>query len=85
MRPHIDEELDNLKHVYNGIDGVLVRQTGFRSAAQTEYHPQSKVAEQLSETVPPDYATSLNVVYFPQLGTMPILRMYRAVGVTVYH
>ncbi|KAI0731903.1 DNA mismatch repair protein MutS [Fomitopsis betulina] len=45
VRPHVDEELDNLKHIYNGIDGVL-----------------SKVAEQLSETIPPDYATSLNVV-----------------------
>ncbi|KAH7885327.1 DNA mismatch repair protein MutS [Phlebopus sp. FC_14] len=28
----------------------------------------SKVAEQISRTVPADYATSLNVVYFPQLG-----------------
>jgi len=24
IRPHIDEELDNLKHIYNGIDSVLV-------------------------------------------------------------
>ena len=24
VRPHIDEELDNRKHVYNGIDSVLV-------------------------------------------------------------
>jgi hypothetical protein len=24
IRPHIDEELDNRKHVYNGIDAVLV-------------------------------------------------------------
>ncbi len=24
VRPHIDEELDNRKHVYNGIDAVLV-------------------------------------------------------------
>lgn len=29
---------------------------------------QSKVAEDISETVSPDYASSLNVVYFPQLG-----------------
>ncbi|KAG8214591.1 DNA mismatch repair protein mutS [Butyriboletus roseoflavus] len=28
----------------------------------------SKVAEQISQTVPLDYAESLNVVYFPQLG-----------------
>lgn len=24
IRPHIDEELDNRKHLYNGIDAVLV-------------------------------------------------------------
>ncbi|KAG7088348.1 hypothetical protein E1B28_012352 [Marasmius oreades] len=51
VRPHIDEELDNRKHVYHGIASVL-----------------SKVAEQISQTVPEDYATTLNVVYFPQLG-----------------
>ncbi|KZV73807.1 hypothetical protein PENSPDRAFT_648571 [Peniophora sp. CONT] len=51
VRPHIDEELDNRKHIYNGIDAVL-----------------SKVAEEISDTVPSDYAATLNVVYFPQLG-----------------
>ncbi|KAJ6585066.1 DNA mismatch repair protein MutS [Mycena capillaripes] len=51
VRPNIDEELDNRKHVYHGIDSVL-----------------SKVAEQICQTVPPDYVTSLNIVYFPQLG-----------------
>ncbi|KAJ6559109.1 DNA mismatch repair protein MutS [Mycena vulgaris] len=51
VRPNIDEELDNRKHVYHGIDSVL-----------------SKVAEQVCQTVPPDYASSLNIVYFPQLG-----------------
>ncbi|KIK91641.1 hypothetical protein PAXRUDRAFT_796689 [Paxillus rubicundulus Ve08.2h10] len=51
IRPHVDEELDQRKHVYRGIDSVL-----------------SKVAEQISHTVPADYAESLNVVYFPQLG-----------------
>ncbi|KAJ6508696.1 muts domain V-domain-containing protein [Mycena sanguinolenta] len=51
VRANIDEDLDNRKHVYNGIDAVL-----------------SKVAEQVCQTVPPDYAPSLNVVYFPQLG-----------------
>lgn len=25
MRPHIDEDLDRMKHIYHGIDGVLVR------------------------------------------------------------
>lgn len=31
-------------------------------------HTQSKVAEQISQIVPQEFATSLNVVYFPQLG-----------------
>ncbi|KAI6147241.1 muts domain V-domain-containing protein [Pisolithus tinctorius] len=59
IRPHIDEELDNRKHAYCGIDSVL-----------------SKVAQQISQSVPAEYATSLNVVYFPQLGfliTVPML------------
>ncbi|KAJ7212032.1 muts domain V-domain-containing protein [Mycena pura] len=51
VRPNIDEELDNRKHVYHGIDSVL-----------------SKVAERICQMVPSDYASSLNVVYFPQLG-----------------
>ncbi|KAL1950078.1 hypothetical protein VTO73DRAFT_5200 [Trametes versicolor] len=58
VRPHIDEELDNLKHIYHGIDAVL-----------------SKVATQISATVPLDYASSLNVVYFPQLGFLVCVPM----------
>uniref|UniRef100_A0A8H7Y3V9 DNA mismatch repair proteins mutS family domain-containing protein n=1 Tax=Psilocybe cubensis TaxID=181762 RepID=A0A8H7Y3V9_PSICU len=50
VRPHIDEDLDNRKFTYHGIDSVL-----------------SSVAEQISQTIPADYTTSLNVVYFPQL------------------
>ncbi|KAI0260251.1 DNA mismatch repair protein MutS [Gloeopeniophorella convolvens] len=64
VRPHIDEELDNRKHIYNGIDAVL-----------------SRVAEGISSTVPPDYAASLNVVYFPQLGFLicvPMLEEWRS-------
>ncbi|KAL4070005.1 DNA mismatch repair protein MutS [Scleroderma yunnanense] len=64
VRPHIDEELDNQKHIYRGIDSVL-----------------SKVAQQISESVPSDYATSLNVVYFPQLGfliTVPMLEKWKS-------
>lgn len=58
VRPHIDEDLDNRKHLYNGVDAVL-----------------SKVAEGISPTVPQDYATSLNVVYFPQLGFLVCVPM----------
>lgn len=41
---------------------------GSFSAAHPQSPAQSKVAEDISETVSPDYASSLNVVYFPQLG-----------------
>ncbi|KAI0917200.1 hypothetical protein AcW1_007543 [Taiwanofungus camphoratus] len=70
VRPHIDEELDNLKHIYHGIDSVL-----------------SKVAQTISATVPPDYASSLNVVYFPQLGFLicvPMLEEWKTeAGITI--
>ncbi|TFK40842.1 DNA mismatch repair protein MutS [Crucibulum laeve] len=64
VRPHIDEDLDNRKHVYHGIDSVL-----------------SKVAEQISQTVPSKFASSLNVVYFPQLGYLicvPMLKEWQS-------
>lgn len=65
----MDEELDRMKHVYNGIDSVLVSSfVLFLMSIVFFYSEQSKVAEQISTTVPSDYATSLNVVYFPQLG-----------------
>ncbi|KAF7314371.1 DNA mismatch repair protein 5 [Mycena kentingensis (nom. inval.)] len=43
----------------------------------------SKVAEKVCQTVPPDYAMSLNVVYFPQLGFLicvPMLDEWRGPG-----
>ncbi|KAL1744418.1 DNA mismatch repair protein MutS [Schizophyllum fasciatum] len=58
VRMGIDEELDNRKHVYNGIDAVL-----------------SNIAEQMSQTVPTEFAESLNVVYFPQLGFLVCVPM----------
>ncbi|KAJ6477358.1 muts domain V-domain-containing protein [Mycena vitilis] len=71
VRPNIDEELDNRKHVYHGIDSVL-----------------SKVAEQICQTTPvADYASSLNIVYFPQLGFLicvPMLEEWKTPeGITV--
>ncbi|KAL9710968.1 hypothetical protein Ac2012v2_005508 [Leucoagaricus gongylophorus] len=51
VRLGIDEELDNRKHTYHGIDSIL-----------------SNVAYQISQTVPPSFTATLNVVYFPQLG-----------------
>ncbi|KAE9400467.1 hypothetical protein BT96DRAFT_965335 [Gymnopus androsaceus JB14] len=58
VRPNIDEELDNRKHVYHGIDTVL-----------------SKVAERICQMVPSSYASSLNIVYFPQLGFLICIPM----------
>ncbi|KAF8631397.1 hypothetical protein AX15_002405 [Amanita polypyramis BW_CC] len=58
VRQRIDEELDNRKHIYCGIDSVL-----------------SKVAEQICYSIPHPYTTSLNVVYFPQLGFLICIPM----------
>lgn len=69
VRPHIDEELDKRKHVYRGIDSVLVSWPNASHLMVNIEGKQSKVAEQISQTVPIDYAESLNVVYFPQLGS----------------
>lgn len=47
----------------------------------SDFLPQSKVAEDISETVSPDYASSLNVVYFPQLGYLiciPLLEEWKS-------
>ncbi|KAF9019023.1 hypothetical protein BDZ89DRAFT_1103526 [Hymenopellis radicata] len=69
VRAHIDEELDNRKTVYYGIDSVL-----------------SKVAQQMSQQVPADYAPSLNIVYFPQLGFLicvPMLQEWQEAGIAV--
>lgn len=68
VRARISDELDQLKHSYNGIDSVLVS-----TASVSYFEPQltafqSKVAEQISLTVPQNYASTVNVVYFPQLG-----------------
>lgn len=69
VRPHVDEELDKRKHVYRGIDSILVSWPDHRSLSTVGIKgKQSKVAEQISQTVPVEYAESLNVVYFPQLG-----------------
>lgn len=80
VRPHIDEELDNWKHIYNGIDDVLVRNPycPFWDDFNINKSAQYRVAQQISELVPEDYATSLNVVYFPQLGILTLLGFYQA-------
>ncbi|KAI0246735.1 DNA mismatch repair protein MutS, partial [Lactifluus subvellereus] len=52
-RPDIDEELDNRKHVYSGINAVLVSQSLLYCSIMLHC---------------PDYAAPLDIVYFPQLG-----------------
>lgn len=70
VRPHIDEELDNRKHVYHGIDSVLVGHIIYECFRIDGFSLKSTVAEQICEKIPSgyEYASSLNVVYFPQLG-----------------
>ncbi|KZT37836.1 hypothetical protein SISSUDRAFT_1114147 [Sistotremastrum suecicum HHB10207 ss-3] len=51
VRHNIDKELDQWKHTYHGLEGVL-----------------SEVSKVVSQQIPQDYSSCLNVVYFPQLG-----------------
>ncbi|CAG8489217.1 10316_t:CDS:10 [Ambispora gerdemannii] len=58
VKLHIDEELDEMKRTYNGLDDFL-----------------SEVAREIATTIPSEFASSLNVIYFPQLGyliTVPL-------------
>ncbi|TPX68056.1 hypothetical protein SpCBS45565_g03372 [Spizellomyces sp. 'palustris'] len=58
VKPHVDDELDELKRTYHGLDDLL-----------------SHVAHDISNTIPKEFSTSLNVIYFPQLGyliTIPL-------------
>lgn len=70
--------------MYHGLDAVLVSvypHLILRVSLCSDILPQSKVAEDISETVSPDYASSLNVVYFPQLGYLiciPLLEEWKS-------
>ncbi|KAI8907567.1 muts domain V-domain-containing protein [Powellomyces hirtus] len=58
VKPHVDEELDEMKRTYHGLDDLL-----------------SEVAHEISGIIPREFVTSLNVIYFPQLGyliTVPL-------------
>ncbi|KAJ3149151.1 MutS protein msh5 [Geranomyces variabilis] len=58
VKPHVDDELDEMKRTYHGLDDLL-----------------SQVAHEISATMSREFATSLNVIYFPQLGyliTVPL-------------
>ncbi|KAJ3150451.1 MutS protein msh5 [Geranomyces michiganensis] len=58
VKPHVDDELDEMKRTYHGLDDLL-----------------SQVAHEISTSTLREFATSLNVIYFPQLGylvTVPL-------------
>ncbi|RUP45064.1 hypothetical protein BC936DRAFT_148657, partial [Jimgerdemannia flammicorona] len=58
VKQHVDEELDELKRVYAGLDEFLFQ-----------------IAQEISTTIPSNFASTLNVIYFPQLGyliTVPL-------------
>ncbi|KAJ3042960.1 MutS protein msh5 [Rhizophlyctis rosea] len=58
VKPQVDEDLDELKRTYHGLDDLL-----------------SAVAREVSKIIPQEFARSLNVIYFPQLGyliTIPL-------------
>ncbi|KAG8716968.1 MutS protein msh5 [Ceratobasidium sp. 394] len=51
VNPGIDQDLDEKKRTYNGLDDLLVR-----------------AARDISQSIPNEFATELQVLYFPQLG-----------------
>ncbi|EJU03123.1 hypothetical protein DACRYDRAFT_50578, partial [Dacryopinax primogenitus] len=58
VRPRVDEALDNVRHIYHGLDSLM-----------------SRIALEISRHVPPQFASELNVCYYPQLGyliTIPL-------------
>ncbi|KZO96953.1 hypothetical protein CALVIDRAFT_514241 [Calocera viscosa TUFC12733] len=58
VRPRVDEALDNVRHIYHGLDSLM-----------------SRIALEISRHVPPEFASELNVCYYPQLGyliTIPL-------------
>ena len=56
VKRNVDEQLDGLKRIYDGMNSML-----------------SEVAKTISETLPDDVATKLNVIYFPQLGYLIVI------------
>jgi len=65
--PGIDEQLDNMKRILDGLEDIL-----------------NKVAGKLYEGMPPALQTSLNVIYFPQIGFLVIVPMDPATGNAIY-
>lgn len=72
VKSGVDAELDELRRKYHGLSSLLVGTPlpDFPLAwlIRSSIDPQSRVATDLSCEVPPEFANSLSVVYFPQLG-----------------
>ena len=82
IKPTVDEDLDRIKRTYFGLGDFLVRSTCARSCPRTGWAgvcfapthawlhtgTQSVVAREISQTIPPSFAPSLAIVYWPQLG-----------------
>ena len=83
IKPTVDEDLDRIKRTYFGLGDFLVRSTCARSCPPhglgrrllcanlrhwLHTGTQSVVAREISQTIPPSFAPSLAIVYWPQLG-----------------
>lgn len=56
VKRHVDEELDEMKRMYDGLDDML-----------------GEVARQIAAGVPGPVQSTLNVIYFPQLGYLIVV------------
>ncbi|PWW76611.1 hypothetical protein C7212DRAFT_357556 [Tuber magnatum] len=56
LQRNIDEELDEMKRLYDGLGDML-----------------GAVARDIAREIPPDVATSLNVIFFPQIGYLVVI------------
>ncbi|RPA81666.1 hypothetical protein BJ508DRAFT_369742 [Ascobolus immersus RN42] len=67
IKRHVDEELDQMKHTYDGLDSIL-----------------SQVAKTVVSAIPDFVATTLNVIYFPQLGYLTVVPVNPETGEASY-
>ncbi|KAG0204371.1 MutS protein msh5 [Mortierella sp. GBA30] len=51
VKHNVDEELDEMRKIYHGLDSFL-----------------SEIAKEISQNIPSNFASIINVIYFPQLG-----------------
>ena len=76
IKPGINQQLDNDKRMYAGLDNLLVRRPSKLRARKlagcadrgSVFLSQTTIADELEKQVPSDVVRTLNVTYFPQLG-----------------